>query len=466
MSNKDIINEQDKIYYSLFEKQTQYYHEGKTKRISDRIKLLKKLRLVIRDNEDLINNALKSDLNKSKFETYATETGFVLEEIRYHIEHLKRWAKPTKYPTPLTNFPASSYTVNEPLGTVFIIAPWNYPFQLLLAPLIGAISAGNTAILKPSEISEATSGVIEKIINESFDSGVIHVVQGDARVTQSLLKLKFNHIFFTGSPGVGKIVMQEAAKNLIPVTLELGGKSPCIVHNDINIWLTAKRIIWGKLLNAGQTCIAPDYILVHKNVKEKLIDSLINAIKNCYGPNASVSEDYPRIINQSNVLRLAKLTEGTNIRYGGKYNTETRYFEPTIIDSLSMEEPLMQQEIFGPVIPVITYEELSEVINLVNSRPKPLALYFFSGSRKNQNMIVDSISAGGVTINDTIMHIVSNQLPFGGVGNSGMGKYHGEYSYEIFSNKKPVVYKKTWMDIPIRYAPFKNKLKLLKLLIR
>jgi aldehyde dehydrogenase (NAD+) len=456
----------DSICRPVFTKQIEYFNNGKTRNIDYRIKTLKKLRRTILDNENEIFTALHADLNKSGFESYATETGFVLEEIRYHIKHLKRWAKPIKSSTPITNFPASSYITHEPLGTVLIIAPWNYPFQLLIAPLIGAISAGNTAILKPSELSKATSEILERIINNNFDTGNIHVIPGDAQVTQSLLKLEFNHIFFTGSTKVGKIVMERAAKNLVPVTLELGGKSPCIVHNDINLKLAAKRIVWGKLLNAGQTCIAPDYILVQQDVKDELIKNIIQVIQDFFGPDASTSNDYPRIINKSNITRLAALLNNTNIIYGGNYSVNSKYFEPTIIDNVNIEMPVMKQEIFGPIIPVLSYKSLEDVIKIVNSLPKPLALYFFSKSKANHKLILNNITAGGVTINDTIMHIANNQLPFGGVGSSGIGSYHGEFSFEVFSNKKPVVHKKTWLDIPIRYAPYKNKLKLLKLLMR
>ena len=451
---------------NIFNNQKKYFIEGNTRSVISRIEVLKKLRQVILENEDEINEALKSDLNKSKFEAYATEIGFVLEEIRHHINKLKGWAKPKRSATPITNFPASSYTVSEPLGTVLIIAPWNYPFQLLIAPLIGAISAGNTAILKPSEISTNTSIVLEKLINNNFNRGAIVVIEGDAKVTQALLKLKFDHIFFTGSPRVGGIIMQEAAKNLIPVTLELGGKSPCIVDKDANIQLSAKRIAWGKLINAGQTCIAPDYFLVHSSIKDLFISELKKVIIGFFGVDAYQSPDYPRIINKANVERLATLIQNSKIAYGGDIRKDDNYFEPTIIDEVTMEMPIMQQEIFGPLFPILTFDSIEEVINIVVSKPKPLALYFFSKSKKQQRKIIKNISAGGVTVNDVIMHIASNKLPFGGVGNSGIGNYHGRFSFDTFSNSKPVVYKQTWLDIPIRYAPYGNKLKILKWLMR
>ncbi|MCP4910810.1 MAG: aldehyde dehydrogenase [Bacteroidetes bacterium] len=451
-----------KVYY---QQQVEYFRDGKTKPIQNRINTLRKLYNLFKENESLIHSALNKDLGKSKFESYATELGIVLDEIKYHIRNITSWSSPTRSANPITNFPATSYTTYEPLGNVFIIAPWNYPFQLLITPLIGAISAGNTAILKPSEISSNTSMVIKDIINNNFDPGLIKVFEGDKYITQDLLKFNFNHIFFTGNTEVGKIIYKSAADKMIPVTLELGGKSPCIVDSKINLKLAAKRIIWGKLINAGQTCIAPDYILVNKEVKDKLISELKLAIINFYGNDASLSKDYPRIINESNVIRLSTLIDNTKILYGGKYNVKNCYFEPTLIDNVSINSPIMSQEIFGPILPIMTYDNIDEAIDIVQSKEKPLALYFFSNCKQKQNRILNEVSCGGVTINDTIMHFANNKLPFGGIGNSGIGKYHGKYSFLTFSNQKPVVRKKTWIDIPIRYAPFKNKLKIVKMLL-
>ena len=451
-----------KVYY---QQQVEYFRDGKTKPIQNRINTLRKLYNLFKENESLIHSALNKDLGKSKFESYATELGIVLDEIKYHIRNITSWSSPTRSANPITNFPATSYTTYEPLGNVFIIAPWNYPFQLLITPLIGAISAGNTAILKPSEISSNTSMVIKDIINNNFDPGLIKVFEGDKYITQDLLKFNFNHIFFTGNTEVGKIIYKSAADKMIPVTLELGGKSPCIVDSKINLKLAAKRIIWGKLINAGQTCIAPDYILVNKEVKDKLISELKLAIINFYGNDVSLSKDYPRIINESNVIRLSTLIDNTKILYGGKYNVKDCYFEPTLIDNVSINSPIMSQEIFGPILPIMTYDNIDEAIDIVQSKEKPLALYFFSNCKQKQNRILNEVSGGGVTINDTIMHFANNKLPFGGIGNSGIGKYHGKYSFLTFSNQKPVVRKKTWIDIPIRYAPFKNKLKIVKMLL-
>jgi len=451
---------------ALLESQQLFFTSGKTRGLSYRKEALKKLRSAILMHEEELYQALHKDLHKSSFESYATEIGFVLDELRFHLKKLHKWVQPKRVSSSLVSFPAKGYKTHEPLGTVLIIAPWNYPFQLMVAPLIGAISAGNTVIIKPSEIAENTAQIIEKMVNSSFEKEYIHVVTGGVETSQALLKLRFNHIFFTGSPRVGKIVMQSAAKQMIPVTLELGGKSPCIVDETAPLELTARRIVWGKLLNAGQTCIAPDYLYVHKKIKEPLIKAIIAAIKKAYGKDARKSSDFPRIITRANMERLAALLDGAKIAYGGHYDKEEKYFEPTILDEVSFDLPVMQQEIFGPILPVLTFSDPEEIIFQVNARPRPLSLYVFSKSRTFQKKIISSIPAGGVTVNDTLMHIASNKLPFGGVGNSGMGKYHGYFSFETFSNAKPVVYRGTWIDIPIRYAPYGKKLKIIKYLMR
>ncbi len=451
---------------ALLESQQLFFASGKTRGLSFRKEALKKLRSAILMHEEELYQALHKDLHKSSFESYATEIGFVLDELRFHLKKLHKWTQPKRVSSSLVSFPARGYKTHEPLGTVLIIAPWNYPFQLMVAPLIGAISAGNTVIIKPSEIAENTALVIEKIINSSFEKGYIHVVTGGVEISQALLKLRFNHIFFTGSSHVGKIVMQAAAKQMIPVTLELGGKSPCIVDETAPLKLTARRIVWGKLLNAGQTCIAPDYLYVHEKIKEPLIKAIIAAIKKAYGEDARKSPDFPRIITRANMERLTTLLDGAKIAYGGHYDKEEKYFEPTILDEVSFDLPVMQQEIFGPILPVLTFSDPEEIISQVNARPRPLSLYVFSKSRTFQKKIISSIPAGGVTVNDTLMHIASNKLPFGGVGDSGMGKYHGYFSFEIFSNAKPVVYRGTWIDIPIRYAPYGKKLRIIKYLMR
>ena len=452
-------------FEALFKLQQKFFVTGRTLDFAFRKNALRKLKTSILDHENDFYDALFKDLHKSEFESYATEIGFVLDELSFNLKKLKKWMKPKKVSSGIVSFPSRSRITHEPLGTVLIIAPWNYPFQLLMAPLIGAIAAGNTVILKPSEISAYTGLAIQKMLNEVFDDEYVHVVTGGSEVSQQLLSLDFNHIFFTGSPKVGKLVMQAAAKKLIPVTLELGGKSPCIVNDDVNVKLAARRIAWGKFLNAGQTCIAPDYLLVHENIKEALIKEIENAVHQFYGEEIKESPDYPRIISRPNMERLATLIDGVKIVFGGNFDMNDRYFEPTIVDDVDFEKPVMQQEIFGPVLPIITFKEINEAIRMVNSRPRPLALYVFANHKDFQDKIIAGIPAGGVTVNDTLMHIANNKLPFGGIGNSGIGKYHGFESFKTFSNIKPVVYRGRWIDVPIRYAPYGSKLKIIKYLM-
>lgn len=451
---------------SLLEKQQQFFSSGKTKDYTFRKEALKKLRSVIRSYEDELYEALYQDLHKSKFESYSTEIGFVLEELRQVLRNMKEWMRPEKVASGIINFPASSYITHEPMGTVLILAPWNYPFQLLMAPLIGALAAGNTVILKPSEISEHTARVMEKMINTNFDEEFIHVVNGGVGVAQQLLQLKVNHIFFTGSSHVGRIVMQAAAKNMVPVTLELGGKSPCFVDEKVNLKQAARRIMWGKLINAGQTCIAPDYLMVHEKVKDDLVKEMIRAVEHFYGTDPQQSSEFPRIISDANVERLVALLEGAQIAYGGRVDRKERYISPTILNNVQFDLPVMQQEIFGPILPIITYSDLDQAILQVNKLPHPLALYVFSNRNSVIKKVNERIPAGGVTVNDTIMHIANSKLPFGGVGNSGMGKYHGASSFYVFSNVKPVMFRKKWLDVPLRYAPFRNKIRLIKTILR
>lgn len=452
-------------FQALFELQQKFFLTGRTLDFVFRKRMLQKLKATILEHENDFYDALFKDLHKSEFESYATEIGFVLDELSFNLKKLKKWMKPKKVSSGIVSFPSRSRITHEPLGTVLIIAPWNYPFQLLMAPLIGAIAAGNTVILKPSEISEHTGLAIQKILNAVFDEEYVHVVTGGSEVSQQLLSLDFNHIFFTGSSKVGKLVMQAAAKKLIPVTLELGGKSPCIVNDDVNVKLAARRIAWGKFLNAGQTCIAPDYLLVHENIKEELIKEIESVVHQFYGERIKDSSDYPRIISRANMERLATLIDGVKIVFGGNYDMSERYFEPTIVDDVDFEKPVMQQEIFGPILPIITFKESEEAIRMVNSRPRPLALYVFANHKSFQDKIIAGIPAGGVTVNDTLMHIANSKLPFGGIGNSGTGKYHGFESFKTFSNTKPIVYRGRWLDVPIRYAPYGSKLKIIKYLM-
>lgn len=452
----------------ILEKQKNYFNTGATRDLDFRVDKLCALKKSIKKYEKQILEALWGDLHKSEFEAYATEIGIILDEINFAIKHLKSWSKTKRVRTPLTNFLSSSYIYSEPYGVSLIISPWNYPFQLLISPLIGSIAAGNCAMLKPSENSPSTTEVIIKVIEECFTEEYVCVVEpyGGKESSEALLKEEFDYIFFTGSVPVGKIVMEAASKHLTPVTLELGGKSPCIVDKDADVSLAAKRIAWGKFLNAGQTCVAPDYILVHKSVKEKLLTEITVYIKEFFGENPAKSNDFPRIINERQFDRLVGLLDRGNIVTGGEYSRIEKYIAPTIIDNITWNDPIMLDEIFGPILPILEFQDLDQVIKMVNSRPKPLALYFFSTNKEHQERIIEMISYGGGCINDTIMHVASPYLPFGGVGASGMTAYHGKGSYDVFSHKKSVIKKSNLIDIKIRYAPYNDKIKLLRKLMK
>ncbi|MGE4272799.1 MAG: aldehyde dehydrogenase [Desulfitobacterium sp.] len=447
-------------------KQRRYFEEGKTKELNFRMEKLRVLRKVIIDNEEEIREALHKDLNKTPFEAYATEVGIVLEELSYTLKHLPKWVKRKRVRTPITQFLATSFTYPEPHGITLIMSPWNYPFQLAIAPLIGAIAAGNCSVIKPSEYSFNTSVVIEKLIKENFKEEFITVVRGGREANKTLLDEKFDHIFFTGSVAVGKTVMEAASKHLTPVTLELGGKSPCIVDETANIDLAAKRIIWGKLLNSGQTCVAPDYLLVHSSIKSKLIDKMKEYVDEFYGKNPSINEDYPKIINEKHFKRLQSLILGEEIVFGGRFNEETHQISPTIVHNVTWDSPVMLEEIFGPILPVLEFEHLREVVSQVNKHPKPLALYFFTTKKEREEQILRDISFGGGCINDTIVHLATSYMPFGGVGESGMGGYHGKASFDTFSHQKSIMKRSNLLDIPLRYPPFKNKLSLVKKVMR
>lgn len=442
--------------------QREYFFEGKTKNLGFRIQQLKLLKKIIIRHEKDIMLALKKDLNKSKFETYETEIGFVLSELSYVIKNLPKWARCKRVRTPLTNFLSTSYSYPEPYGVTLIMSPWNYPFQLTITPLIGSIAAGNCTILKPSAYSPNTSDLIDKLISKYFDKSFITVVKGGREANNTLLEQKFDYIFFTGSPTVGKVVMKAASKHLTPVTLELGGKSPCIVDKTANIDLSAKRIIWGKLLNAGQTCIAPDYVFVHESVKDKLIDRMKNYIHEFYGNDISNNPEYPKIISEKHFNRLNSLIENENILFGGESNKETGQIAPSLLDNVSEDSPVMKEEIFGPILPILEYKNINNVINFINNRPKALALYLFSNNKAIHKKIIKNISFGGGCINDTIVHFGSSYMPFGGVGESGMGGYHGKTSFDTFSHKKSIVKKSNLVDLTLRYPPYKNKLKILR----
>jgi len=442
-----------------------FFTKHQTKKLSFRIEQLKLLQQAILDNEAAITKALNADLNKPELESYVTEIGSCLEEIKYALKHIRSWVKPKKVRTPLPYLPASSKVYSEPLGVVLIIGAWNYPLQLVISPLIGAIAAGNCAIIKPSEIAVNTSTLLAEIIPKYFDSSFISVVEGGKEVTEQLLEEKFDHIFFTGNTQVGKIIMSAAAKQLTPVTLELGGKSPCIVDGNTHLEYTARRIVWGKFLNAGQTCVAPDYLLVDRKIKKDLLEHLKQIIQEFYGTTPETSPDYARIINQHHFQRLCELLKTGEIVVGGDTNPSDYYIAPTVIDGVSPEEGVMQEEIFGPILPVIEYTNLSEAIAFVNAKPKPLALYFFSNNKQHQNQVLQETASGGACINDTIVQIAFPGLPFGGVGDSGIGRYHGKTSFETFSHQRSVLHKSFWVDLKLRYAPYKGKLKFLKWLI-
>jgi aldehyde dehydrogenase (NAD+) len=434
--------------------QKEFFHSGKTLDIEYRLAALKRLKAAIQKWEKPLAEALWADLHKSYEEAYLTELSIVLGEIDNHISHLKAWATPKRRPTPLKMFPSRSKVISEPLGTSLIIAPWNYPVQLLLNPLVGAISAGCTAVLKPSPYVESVSKVVEQMITDTFGKEYIAVVQGNRDVNSALLDERFDIIFFTGSPSLGRKVMTAAAKNLTPVVLELGGKSPCIVDKSADIATVARRIAWGKSLNAGQTCIAPDYLLVHKDIKEELISTLAHEFKSLLGENPKECHHFVRIVNDKAFDRLIGYLEGADIVVGGEYDRSERYIAPTIVDNVSVDSPIMQEEIFGPIFPIVTFSETAEAVEFVAQREKPLALYYF-GDKKSAKYVLRHTSSGGACINDTIMHIANERLPFGGVGNSGMSSYHGKASFDVFSHYRAVVTTPTWVDVPFRYMPYK-----------
>lgn len=434
--------------------QKEFFRSGKTLDIKYRLSALRALKSAIQKWEKPLAEALWRDLHKSYEEAYLTELSIVLAEIDNHIKHLKEWAAPKRYSTPLKMFPSRSKVISEPLGNALIIAPWNYPVQLLLNPLVGAISAGCTALLKPSPYVENVSTVIEQLISECFGKEYIAVVQGNRDVNTALLEERYDIIFFTGSPSLGRKVMAAAAKNLTPVVLELGGKSPCIVDKSADIATVARRIAWGKSLNAGQTCIAPDYLLVHKDVKEQLIAALALEFERLLGKNPKECKHFVRIVNDKAFDRLVGYLEGADIVIGGEYDKSERYISPTIIDNVHTSSPIMQEEIFGPIFPIVTFAEITEAVQFVTNREKPLALYYF-GDNKTANFVLRHTSSGGACVNDTIMHIANEKLPFGGVGNSGMSSYHGRESFEVFSHRRAVVTTPTWLDLPFRYMPYK-----------
>ncbi len=446
----------------IIKQQKAYFLEGKTQSYHFRIQQLKKLKEIVAYYEKDIIKALYLDLNKAEFEAYATEVGIFYKELNYAIRHLGKWMSRKKKPTSIVHQPASSYVYQEAYGLVLIIAPWNYPFLLALQPLIGALAAGNCVTIKPSEYAPATAKIIEKIVLDCFDSAYVQTILGDASISKQLTRENFDYIFFTGSTQVGRHVMRAAANTLTPVTLELGGKSPCIVDHTANLKLAAKRIVWGKFINAGQTCIAPDYVLVEKHVKKELMYYMQKYIQQMYGHKPCNNEQYPKIIHQNHFDRLTQLLEKSKIYYGGRSNKSCLKIEPTIVDQADESSSVMQEEIFGPILPVIAYSSLKEVVHSLNNRPKPLACYIFSENKRNVNKLIRDLHFGGGVVNDTLIHIANHHLPFGGIGDSGMGSYHGKASFETFSHEKSILKKANWLDLPFRYAPYKLPLKVLR----
>ncbi|MFT7826420.1 aldehyde dehydrogenase [Priestia megaterium] len=426
-------------YQELTKKQLSFFHSGKTKDVAFRIETLKKLRELVLGHEEDILKAVKADLNKPEMEAKRAEIGLVLSEIDFALENLAEWAAPKEVETPSTHAGAKSYIYQDPYGLALVIAPWNYPFQLAVSPVVGAIAAGNCVVLKPSELTPHTSSLLAKMFNENFPEEYLTVVEGEVETSTALLKENFDYIFFTGSTMVGKIVAEAAAKHLTPVTLELGGKSPTIVHEDANIEEAAKRIARGKFANAGQTCVAPDYILVQRNVKDELLSNLKEVVTNTYGEDVSQNLDFPHVVSERHFDRLSSFLTNGKIVFGGKTDRSRLFIEPTVLDNISWEDNVMQDEIFGPILPVIVYDEISEVIEAIVKRPKPLALYLFSEGEAVQDHILNSVSFGGGSINDTINHMTSHYLPFGGVGDSGMGAYHGKASFDTFSHAKSIL---------------------------
>ena len=428
--------------------------------------MLRALKEALKKNEESILKALSEDLGKSDFEGYATELGITYEEINYLEKHLKSLMKPAKVRTPITQFKAKSYILHEPMGNTLIMSPWNYPLMLTMVPLAGAIAGGNTVVVKPSRYSEQTSKLMKRIIEETFSSEYIALFEGGHQTNTELLELRWDFIFFTGSPNVGRIVHQAANKYLTPCILELGGKSPVIIDGTDDMRLVAKRLAWGKFLNAGQTCVAPDYVLIKKGYAESLIKEMKIVIEKMFTDNPLSSEDLPKIINKKHFDRVKELIEGSKVSYGGVSDDGKMKISPTLLYPVNETDSVMQEEIFGPVLPILEYDSLDEAITFIQKREKPLAFYIFSKDRKAIDKALSSVSFGGGCVNDTVVHLTAPELPFGGVGNSGMGSYHGKRSFQAFTHDKAVMDKALWIDLPVRYAPFKGKLKLLKMLMR
>jgi len=434
-----------------------FFAAGNTLDIKRRIEKLLTLKKTIKKYQNEALAALKTDLNKPAFEAYASEIGYVYDEIGFLVKNLHKWNQPGKVPTPFFYRGAKSFIHNEPFGTVLILSPWNYPILLSLLPLAGAIAAGNCVVLKPSEYSPASSQILEKIVKETFESAYVSVFQGAAAETQALLNESFDFIFFTGSSATGKLVAQAAAQNLTPVALELGGKNPCIVHKDAEIDLAAKKIAWGRFMNCGQTCVAPDYFLIHNTVKSQFIEAVKKYTIQFFGDDPEKSPDYCRVINQKHFERVLKLIAANRVLFGGKVNSQTRYISPTILDEIySLDADIMREEVFGPVIAFSTYDDIKRAVSIINTKPKPLAAYLFSADKDIQNYFITHTSSGGICINDVMLQSSTQFLPFGGVGTSGTGRYHGKATFDCFSNKKSILVSPAKADMAMRYPPYKK----------
>ena len=439
----------------FYDQQRSFFDSGSTQSYAARHHALIQFDRALRRYENRIVAALYQDFQKSEFESFTTEFSMLYQEIRHAKKHLKKWMRPQPVATNWINWPARSAILREPLGVNLIIGAWNYPVLLLLQPAVSAIAAGNTAVLKPSENAPAVAAVLEEMINTNFDPGHLVVVQGDAPATQKLIALNWDHIFYTGSTRVGQIVYEAAAKNLTPVTLELGGKSPAIITASANIELTAKRLIWGKFLNAGQTCVAPDYVLVHQSVQQRFIDACLSELKRS---DYSLGQNhYCQIVNHKHFDRLLTLLNPDKVIFGGQYDRETRFIEPTLMTEVTLADAVMKEEIFGPILPIMTYETIEEAITLVKTLEKPLAAYVFSTKKAEYNKVLRDLSFGGGAVNEVVMHLANPNLPFGGVGHSGIGSYHGQYGLDCFSHRKSVLYKKNWFEAPLKYPPLSRK---------
>jgi aldehyde dehydrogenase (NAD+) len=461
-----IMTDFDAEVKHILSEQRNFFQTGATLDVKFRRKALTCLFDKIEELRNDIHAALYADLRKSEFEAVETETSGILEEIIYMRRHLNKWAKPSRAKVHFNNLPAKGKIYPEPYGSALIFSAWNYPFQLALSPLIAAMAAGNCVVLKPAAQAPATAQVIKELLDSCFECNYVATISGGHGKAEILLQNKFDYIFYTGGAEVGRKIMLAAAENLTPLTLELGGKSPCIVAEDADLEVSARRIVWGKFLNAGQTCLAPDYLLVNEKVKQPLLEKMRGAIKQFYGEDAWHSPDYPRIVNEHHFDRLSGLLENQKIFCGGGTDREDLYIEPTILAETDPDSAVMQEEIFGPIMPVISWSKFDEVIDFINARPKPLGLYYFSKAKRDLDTLLKKTSSGGVSVNDVITHFINSSMPFGGVGESGMGAYHGKYGFETFSHFKPVMVKPTFIDIPLRYPPFANKLKWLKKMVK